>query len=274
LKKIGSFKLRKTSDSDRSKKTKPLKLRKEDKTKKTIPPKLRKEDKTKKTIPLKLRRKDKTKKEGIIKLQKPGTEDSTKLGIFKWTGFVKNIGKKKSFLGILGIIVLIAAVAIWAGDYKKPSLNQNKNADTNFTGLKNHYDNGVISFDYPKGWNITPNPQPPLIVTVEQNENNSFSVLSENLEYSNFAQKVLEWKTNLQKNGMIYYEGITTVDGSDAYEIQGNYKPGNKIYSTRGIALVRDQTAYFIIFIFDKPLLDYKKEMDIVINSFHVNQTS
>ena len=274
MRKIRSFRFRKNSDSDRSKKTIPLKLRKEDKTRKTMPLKLRKGDKSKKTIPLKLRRKDKTKKEGPIKLQKPGTKDSNKLNISKWTSLVKKIGKNKSFLSIFGIIILIAVVAIGAGDYKKPSLNQNKNAITNITGPTNHYDNGVVSFDYPKGWNITSNPQPPLIVTVEQNENNSFSVLSENLEYSNFTQKVLEWKTNLQKNGMIYYEGITSVDGSDAYEIQGNYKPGNKIYSTRGIALVRGQTAYFIIFIFDKPLLDYKKEMDIVINSFHINQTS
>ena len=260
LKKIGSFKLGKILDSDKTKKTKPIKLRKE--------------DKNKKTKPIKLRRKDKNKKEGQIKLEKAGTEYLNKLSYYNWTRLGKNIDKKKSFIGILGLIFLIAAVAIWAGSYNKPALNQNKNTITNLTSLKNHYDNGVISFDYPKGWNITPNPQPPLIVTVEQNENNSFSILSENLQYSNFTEKVLEWKTNLQENGIIYYQGILTVDGSNAYEIQGNYKPGNKIYSTRGIALVRGQTAYFIIFIFDKPLLDYKKEMDLVINSFHVNQTS
>ena len=266
MKKIGPFKLRKTPDSDKSKKTNPIKLRREnsDKPKKEGPIKLKR--------PVTLRREDKPKKEGPIKLKRPGSDDSSKLSSYNWTRLANNFGKKKSFLAILSIIVLIGAVAIWAGDYKKPTLN--KNTTTNFTALKNHFDNGVISFDYPEGWNITSNPQPPLIVTVEQNENNSFSVLSENLENSNFTQKVLEWKTNLQKNGMIYYEGITTVDGSDAYEIQGNYKPGDKIYSTRGIALVRDQTAYFIIFIFDKPLLDYKNEMDLVINSFHVNQTS
>jgi hypothetical protein len=266
LKKIGPFKLRKTPDSDKSKKTNPLKLRRGDKPKKEGSIKLKKLSA--------LIREDKPKKEGSIKLNKPGTDNSSKLGSYNWKRLANNLGKKKSFLAILGIIFLIGAVAIWAGDYKKPTLNKNKNTTTNFTTLKNHFDNGVISFDYPKGWNITANAQPPLIVTVEQNENNSFSVLSENLENSNFTQKVLEWKTNLQKNGMIYYEGITTVDGSDAYEIQGNYKPGNKIYSTRGIALVRDQTAYFIFFIFDKPLLDYKNEMDLVINSFHVNQTS
>jgi PsbP-like protein len=260
LKKIGPFKLRKTHDSDKSEKTKPLKLRKE--------------DKPKKTKPLKLRKEDKPKKEGPIKLKRPGTDDSSKLSSYNWKKLANNFGKKKSFLAILCIIFLIGGVAIWAGNYQKPTLNQSKNPTTNSTTLKNHYDNGVISFDYPEGWKITANPQPPLIVTVEQNENNSFSILSENLENSNFTQKVLEWKTNLQKNGMIYYEGITTVDGSDAYEIQGNYKPGNKIYSTRGIALVRDQTAYFIIFIFDKPLLDYKNQMDLVINSFQVNQTS
>jgi hypothetical protein len=266
LKKIGPFKLRKTSDSDKSKKTNPLKLRREDKPKKESPIKLKR--------PGSLRREDKPKKESPIKLKKPGTDDSSKLRSSNLTRFANKFGKKKSFLAIIAIIVLIAAVAFLAGDHKKPTLNQNNNNTTNFTTLKNHYDNGIISFDYPEGWNITSNPQPPLIVTVEQNENNSLSVLNESLENSNFTQKVLDWKTNLQKNGLIYYEGITTVDGSDAYEIQGNYKPGNKIYSTRGIALVRDQTAYFIIFIFDKPLLDYKNEMDLVINSFHVNQTS
>jgi hypothetical protein len=266
LKKIGPFKLRKTHDSDKSKKTNPLKLRREDKPKKEGPIKLKR--------PGALRREDKPKKEGPIKLKRPGTDDSSKLSSYNLTRLGNKFGKKRSFLAIMGIIVLIAGVAFLAGDYKKPTLNQNKNNTTNFTTLNNHFDNGVVSFDYPEGWNTTSNPQPPLIVTVEQNENNSFSVLSENLQNSNFTQKVLEWKTNIQKNGIIYYEGITTVDGSDAYEIQANYKPGDKIYSTRGIALVRGQTAYFIIFIFDKPLLDYKNEMDLVINSFHVNQTS
>ena len=265
LKKIGPFKLGKT-DSNSLKKNSSVKLRKKPasgKSKKTDPFKFRKGDS------------DKSKKEDPIKLKRPGTDDSSKLSSINWTKLAKKIGKRKSFIAIIGIIVLIAVVALWAGDYKKPTLNQNKNNTTNFTTLKNHYDDGSISFDYPVGWNITKNPtQPPLIVTVEHDDNNSFSVLSENLENGNFTQKILEWKTNLQKNGMIYYEGITTVDGSDAYEIQGNYKPGDKIYSTRGIALVRDQTAYFIIFIFDKPLLDYKNEMDLVINSFHVNQTA
>jgi hypothetical protein len=265
LKKIGPFKFRKT-DSNNLKKDSPLKLRK--------PPD---SDKSKKTIPLKLKKRDsdKSKKDGPIKLKRPGINDSSKFSSFNWTKIANEIGKRKFFLAIMVIIVLIAAVAIMAGEYKKPALNLNKNNITNFTTLKNHYDDGKISFDYPNGWNISQNPtQPPLIVTVEQNDNNSFSVLSENLENSNFTQKVLEWKTNLQKNGMIYYEGVTTVDGTDAYEIQGNYKPGDKIYSTRGIALVRDRTAYFIIFIFDKPLLNYKNEMDLVINSFHVNQTA
>jgi hypothetical protein len=264
LKKIGPFKLRKTHDSNKSKKTNPLKLRREDKPKKEGSIKLKR--------PNALRREEKPKKEGSIKLKRPVTDDDSKFSSYNLKKLGNNFGKKKSFLAIIGIIFLIAAVAFLAGDYKKPT--SNKNNTTNFTTLNNHFDNGVVSFDYPEGWNITPNPQPPLIVTVAQNENNSFSVLSENLQNSNFTQKVLDWKTNIQKNGMIYYEGITTVDGSDAYEIQANYKPRDKIYSTRGIALVRGQTAYFIVFIFDKPLLDYKNEMDLVINSFHVNQTS
>ena len=69
---------------------------------------------------------------------------------------------------------------------------------------------------------------------------------------------------------MIYYEGDMTVDNSTAYELMANYKPGDKVYTTRGIAFRKNNTVYFIIFVFDRPLLDFKNEMDKVINSFHV----
>jgi hypothetical protein len=166
---------------------------------------------------------------------------------------------------------------MWAvGD--KPTLNQSNNTTNQTTILKNHYSNGNISFDYPEGWNVTTNnvnssssgSQYTLMVTVSKNENNSVSIFKEALGTQNFTYSVAAWRSNILQNGMIYYEGDLTVDNTTAYELEANYKPADTVFTTRGIALEKNNTAYFIIFVFNDPLLDYKDEMDKVINSFHV----
>ncbi|BDZ71901.1 PsbP-related protein [Methanobacterium petrolearium] len=183
-------------------------------------------------------------------------------------------------MGIIGLIILIiiiATAAMWAMDdknIKNPSNNTSN--QTNIT--KNHYSDGNISFDYPEGWDVTPNnitssSQFNLIVTVSKDENNSLSIFKEELGTQNFTYSVASWRANVIQNGMIYYEGDLTVDNCTAYEFMANYKPEDKVYTIRGIAFQKNRTGYYLMFVFDNALLNYKTEMDKVINSFHVTES-
>jgi len=134
----------------------------------------------------------------------------------------------------------------------------------------NHFNNGKISFDYPLEWNASSETTAPIIVTIGEDEYNSFSVLSENMGSTSFAERILQWRQNILQSGQITSEGNITVDNTKGYEIEAIYKVNNTTYNTRGIAIAKNNTVYFIMFIFNKSLLDYKDEMDQVINSFHV----
>ncbi|MDO5835002.1 MAG: hypothetical protein Q4P17_00680 [Methanobacterium sp.] len=209
---------------------------------------------------------------GPIKLRVPPSESEKKLR----SSLKENIPKilrEKSFLSIVGVIILIILVVstamLFIGD--KQIITSQNNTTHEAQPLKNHYNNGNISFDYPEGWNVSNGTQPPLIVTVSHDENNSFSVFKEDLGTQNFTYKVAAWRSNILANGMIYYEGDLTIDNTTAYELEANYKPGDKVFATRGIAFQKNNSVYFLIFVFDKALIDYKYEMDKVINSFHVN---
>ncbi|MBP1945661.1 PsbP-related protein [Methanobacterium petrolearium] len=225
-------------------------------------------------------KKDKKKKEGPLKLKIPGAkkEPETRSGALKKNA--KYIMREKPLLGIIGLIILIiiiATAAMWAMDdknIKNPSNNTSN--QTNIT--KNHYSDGNISFDYPEGWDVTPNnitssSQFNLIVTVSKDENNSLSIFKEELGTQNFTYSVASWRANVIQNGMIYYEGDLTVDNCTAYEFMANYKPEDKVYTIRGIAFQKNRTGYYLMFVFDNALLNYKTEMDKVINSFHVTES-
>ncbi len=218
---------------------------------------------------------DKQENGGPTRLRVPHTESSEKSHSNNLKKNIPKILGKKSIVGIIGIIILIILVvttAMWFMGDNKAITNQSNNTTTQMNTLQNHFDNGNISFDYPEGWNVTNNTnQASLIVTVTDDENNSFSVFKEDLLTQNFTYRVASWRSNILANGMIYYEGDLTIDNTTAYELEANYKPDDKVFTTRGIAFQKNNSAYFVIFVFDKPLLDYKNEMDTVINSFHVN---
>lgn len=209
------------------------------------------------------------------KLRVPNSESEEKFSSDHLKKKIPKIMGKKSIVSIIGIIIIIIMVvsaAMWVIGDNKNTINQSNNTTTQMNTLKNHFDNGNISFDYPEGWNVTNiTDQASLIVTVTQDENNSFSVFKEDLLTQNFTYRVASWRSNILANGMIYYEGDLTIDNTTAYELEANYKPNDKVFTTRGIAFQKNNSAYFVIFVFDKPLLDYKNEMDTVINSFHVN---
>jgi len=227
---------------------------------------------------LKSKSKRDSQREGPPKLRTPGTHDQKKPRSATLKSDSIRILKERPLLSIIGVIILIIiliSIALWAvGD--SSTLNITNNTSNNQTSpIKNMYNDGNISFKYPEGWNVSNiTNQAPLIVTVAKDENNSFSVFKEELGTTNFTYRVAAWRSNIIKSGMIYYEGDLTIDNVTAYELEANYKPEDKVFTTRGIAFQKNNTAYFIIFVFDKALIDYKNEMDTVINSFHVIEES
>ena len=181
------------------------------------------------------------------------------------------LNDKKLILAAVVLIVTIGALAAFGGGGYKPISNHTNNTTVPVASLQNHYDNGKISFDYPKDWNVSNQKvQAPLIVTVEKDENNSFSVFSENLGTTSFSDRVQQWRQNIIQNGAITYEGSIAMDGVAGYNIEATYQTQNGTYNTRGIAIPKNNTAYFVIFIYNTSPLNYKDVMDLVLNSFHV----
>jgi hypothetical protein len=222
--------------------------------------------------------KDEEKRDGPKKLGKSDTQPKeSRSDILKRNS--SQILRKNPILLIISIIILIILVvtaAMWSVD-DVTSQNQTNNTKNQTNTQKNHFSDGNVSFDYPEGWNITSranstNSESHLLVTISKDENNSVSIFREDLGTQNFTYRVSAWRSNIMKNGMIYYEGGLTMDNQTAYELMANFKPGDKVYATRGIALQKNNILYFIIFIFDDPLLDYSGEMDKIINSFNVTE--
>ncbi len=179
-------------------------------------------------------------------------------------------------ISLIILIILVVTAAMWSVD-DVTNQNQTNNTKNQTSTQKNHFSDGNVSFDYPEGWNITSranstNRESHILVTVSKDENNSVSIFREDLGTQNFTYRVASWRSNIMKNGMIYYEGGLTIDNQTAYELMANFKPGDKVYATRGIALQKNNILYFIIFIFDDPLLDYSSEMDKIIKSFDVTE--
>ncbi|MCE5214987.1 MAG: hypothetical protein LLF83_09755 [Methanobacterium sp.] len=236
-------------------------------------------DKTKEKTNVKSRDKtrnksdDSLRKETPPKLGKPTQTNSLKLYFQKLKNIpiIKDIKLNRKLILVLAIIVLVVAVGVFAANQSPPTTNKTNNT-TNTTPVvsENHFDNGIVSFDYPEGWKVTNGTKNPVIVTVSKDENNSFSVMNENLKNTTFAERVLVWRQNILQSGSITYENNITMDNISGYNIEATYKVNNTIYNTRGIAISKNNTAYFVIFIFNNSLLDYKNEMDLVINSFHV----
>jgi len=80
-----------------------------------------------------------------------------------------------------------------------------------------------------------------LIVTVQKDPNNSFSVFSEDLGNTSFTEFIFQWRQSIMQNGEITYEGNVTMGGVNGYDIEATYNNTttntNNIYNTRGIAI-------------------------------------
>lgn len=176
----------------------------------------------------------------------------------------------KRVILIIVFIICIGLVGVLVANSLKVAPN-NTNATNNTTPLiENHFDNGLISFDYPKGWKVTNGTKAPVMVTVAKDENNSFVVMNEYLNKTTFGERVLLWRQNILQTGAITHESNITIDNTTGYNFEASYKVNNTTFNARGIALAKNNTIYFIMFIFNGSLLDYKDEMNQVIESFHI----
>lgn len=281
----GPPKLRKSdlrkSDPEKRGKDGSLNLKKADaKIREKVGPKLKKADaKIREKVGPKLKKgkSGEQTKDYRPSLRKTEAENKEKTRLDSIKDKTPPILRKKSVLGIIGfillIILIIAVAMLTAGDADNSTSNNTENITNTVNSSNNTYNNGIVTFNYPEGWTTAnKTSDSSLMVTFQKDGNNSFSVFREDLGNYTFSDRVTIWRATLAKNGMIYYEGNLTVDGYNAYEFMANYKPQEDVYSTRGVIISQNDTVYFIIFIFDKPLLDYKEEMDLVINSFHINK--
>jgi len=208
------------------------------------------------------------KKPSISKRSEPSIIDKVKYPMGKILGK----GKPPLFLIIILLLILSSIVYVLTADgdvSSNPTSVKNKTIKT--TSSIGHYEDKTISFNYPPGWKVSQEAvKQPMVVTVEKNLTNSFSVFSEDLGTKNFVDRLKEWRETIESQGDIYYERTLTVDGVTAYDVHSTYTVGSNKYSSRGIAIEKNKTAYFIIFVFDGPLIDYEEEMDLVLKSFHV----
>lgn len=182
---------------------------------------------------------------------------------------IPGITDKRIVLGVL-LIIFICVVGLLAVNSFNATHNVTNNTTNITTPPVNHFDNGLISFDYPEGWNVENGTKAPVVVTVSKNENNSFVVMNEDLENLTFQDRVSQWRENIMQSGSITYEGNITVDNSPGYNIEFTHKVNNTTFNARGVAVSKNTTIYFVMFIFDSSPLEYKDEMDLVINSFHI----
>ena len=232
-------------------------------------------DKNRDKIKISEKRKDPFKKEKTPKLGKSDQQNLlSKFSLdlepirdeFKSIPWINN----KRLILLIILIIIIGFVGVFAANNIPSTSNKTNNTNITPVAAENHFDNGLISFDYPKGWNVTNGTKAPVIVTVSKDENNSFVIMNEYLNKTSFTQRVLLWRQNIMQTADITYESNITIDNTTGYNIEASYKVNNTTFNARGVAVAKNNTIYFIMFIFNNSLLDYKDQMNQVINSFHI----
>jgi hypothetical protein len=169
---------------------------------------------------------------------------------------------------------LVVAFALYSGSDagNETRTNDTNNSQTNTTF--NTYDNENITFNYPLDWNVSEEVESPVMVTVYKDNNNLLSVFSENLGNMTLYDKLVEWKSNLLQTSNITYEQSITVDNARAYDVESSVKSDSNTYVTRGVAFEKNRRVYFLVFVFNQSLLNYKDDMELILNSFHVKESS
>lgn len=181
---------------------------------------------------------------------------------------------RRLFFILAVVICLVVAFALYSGSEagNETNINQTNNSQANATF--NIYDDENITFNYPLNWNISEEVESPVMVTVYKDNNNLLSVFSEDLGNMTLHDKLVEWKANLLQTSNITYEQAITVDNARAYDVESSIQSDSTTYVTRGVAFEKNRRVYFLVFVFNQSLLNYKDDMELILNSFHVKESS
>lgn len=180
---------------------------------------------------------------------------------------------RRLVLILAAVICLVVLFAFYSGSEagNGTSTNQTNNSQANATF--NTYNNDNITFNYPLDWNVSEDVESPVMVTVYKDSNNLLSVFSENLGNMTLHDKLVEWKSNLLQTSNITYEQAITVDNARAYDVESSVRSDSTTYVTRGVAFEKNRRVYFLVFVFNQSLLNYKDDMELILNSFHVKES-
>jgi hypothetical protein len=175
---------------------------------------------------------------------------------------------------LTAIICLVVVFALYSGSEAGNETSTPPSNNTQTSANFNVYDNENITFNYPLNWNVSDETEFPVMVTVYKDNNNLFSVFSEELGNMTLYDKLVKWKSNLLQTSNITYEQAITVDNTRAYDVESCIKSDSTTYVTRGVAFEKDRRVYFLVFVFNQSLLNYKDDMELILNSFHVKESS
>lgn len=181
---------------------------------------------------------------------------------------IPGLGNTNVVLAILAIILIFIIVVLVATNTPPSGNMTNNTTDTSVSTQYNHFNNSVVSFNYPIGWNVTNDTK--TMLEISRDENNTLVVVKEELKDITLAERAHQWRQNIQESGEITSESNLTIDNSTGYNIEFTYRINDTIINARGVAVSKDENVYFVIFIFNQSLLEHKDEMDMVINSFHI----
>lgn len=254
------------------------------KTPKSLDPSRKKSDHSKKDLVSKAARMLKSPENRLDDKKSPGRKSLNKRGPKSRKDLIsKKVQEKRGYLSvnrrlifILAVVIcVVIALALFSGGKAGNETINNQTNNSQVNATFNVYDNQDITFNYPLDWNISQEEvDPPLIVTVKQDDNNLLSVFSEDLRNITLRDKLLEYKYNLLQTSNITYEQSIVVDNAKAYDVESSIKGDSTTYVTRGVAFEKNQKVYFLVFVFNQSLLNYKDDMDLILNSFHVKESS
>jgi len=181
---------------------------------------------------------------------------------------------RRLFFILAAVICLVVGFALYSGSEAGNEANTNQTNNSQANATFNIYDDENITFNYPLNWNLSEEVESPVMVTVYKDNNNLLSVFSEDLGNMTLHDKLVEWKANLLQTSNITYEQAITVDNARAYDVESSIQSDSTTYVTRGVAFEKNRRVYFLVFVFNQSLLNYKDDMELILNSFHVKESS
>lgn len=187
------------------------------------------------------------------------------------------IDKRLIILGGI-IIVLIISIILFL------NLSNQNSVDSTSTIAHATYDNGLVSFNYPEGWNILPNQTQEVIVAIgdptsKENStgliNTYFTLIKEPLPSGQNLKDTFDATYSQLKNQDSSYQPISnqtiTINGKTVYENVFRKTVSNIQKQERSIWLEKSGIIYILTFSTLPDGFEKNKEnFELIINSFQI----